>query len=60
MEKIKDIYIKLLFAAVMAFLIGLTFILSDLYYMVYNLDHDVMHLKEGKNMDSCNRSKKEK
>ena len=60
MEKIKDIYIKLLFAAVMAFLIGLTFILSDLYYMVYNLDHDVMHLKEGKNMDSCNSSKKEK
>ena len=60
MEKIKDVYIKLFFAAVIAFAIGVTFILSDLYYMVCNLDHDVMHLKEGKNTDYCNRSKKEK
>lgn len=60
MEKIKDVYIKLFFAALIVFAIGVTYILSDLYYIVCNLDHDVMHLKDSKKAELCSRWKKEK
>lgn len=53
MEKVKDIYIKLLLGAIIIFAIGATYILSDLYDKVGSLDHDVMHLKGMKKAAVC-------
>jgi hypothetical protein len=53
LEKVKDIYIKLLLGAIIIFAIGATYILSDLYDKVGSLDHDVMHLKGMKKAAVC-------
>jgi len=42
-DKVRPVYIKLLFAAVAVFVVGVCLALSDLYMKVGQLEHDMMH-----------------
>lgn len=55
-ERPGDIYIYLLLAAIIAFTIGVAYILSDLYWKVGELDHEMMHLRIGNKVHSCGRA----
>lgn len=44
MEKIRPVYIKLLGAAVVVYVVGTALLLSDLCYKVGRLEFKVMHL----------------
>ena len=55
MKKRDDAYLQLLLAAVIIFAIGLTFILSDLYKKVGELEHDMIHIKGVKKLPMCSR-----
>jgi len=48
MAKIKDMYLQVLLVAVIIFALGITFILSDLYYKVISLEHEMMHISFAK------------
>ena len=44
MENVRPIFKKLLYAAIILFLLGLTYTLSDLHVKVGQLEHKMMHL----------------
>jgi hypothetical protein len=44
MEKIRPIYKKLLIAAIVLYITGVTFILADLYMKVGEIEHALIHI----------------
>lgn len=47
MQKIKDIYIKMFLGALIVFAFGLAYLLADIFTRVGDMEHDMMHMKNG-------------
>jgi hypothetical protein len=43
MKNIKPVYLKALLAAIVIYLLGMTIIVSDLYYKVGKIEHHLVH-----------------
>ncbi|MDP3789343.1 MAG: hypothetical protein Q8R48_02955 [Candidatus Omnitrophota bacterium] len=46
----RPIFGKLLIAATVLYVIGITFLLSDVYYRLGDVEHALVHIKQG---DTC-------
>jgi len=44
METVRPVYVKLLIGALILFVAGVCVALSDIYYKVGSLEHDMMHV----------------
>ena len=47
MEKVKPIYKNLFIAAAVMYVLGMAIMLSDIYYKVVSIEHDLEHIKSG-------------
>jgi hypothetical protein len=46
MNKIKPFYVELLLAAIIIFSIGMTIMLSDMYYRICMVEHALCHIPQ--------------